>query len=162
MREKHLAHRGAVRGQSRTDVKVDRGEASVGPTGDVDDVGAVQDGEMDGLARLVEQLLEKGLRPFAEAEAAETREAEVKDLHARPVAFRAGVPVEVTELLEREGKAVRRSFRPTHPDGKLAQAQRRTLGAETAEHLEALGERSDGVTRLGLATRNEVWHCEPT
>src|SRR6266508_2048690 len=62
--EQHLAHRGAVGGQARADVEVevDPALALLGAAAafDVDDVGVVEDGHVDGVAGLVAELLQVG------------------------------------------------------------------------------------------------------
>ncbi len=108
--EQHLPHRGAVRGQARSDVEVEvdlalallRAPAAL----DVDDVDAVEDRHVDGVAGLVAELLEVGRRDLAELHRVDRGQPEVDDARPEPILPRVRVLLEVAETRKRGDVAV--------------------------------------------------------
>src|SRR4051794_5323505 len=138
-REQHLAHRRAVRGESRADVQVEVDLPRPGRPAafDVNDVAAVEHGHVDGVAGGVAESLEMRRRDVAQLHRVDRREAEVEHARAEPVLARVRVLLQVPERGERRHVAVRRRAAQSDDAGEVADAEERLRGLEGRQNGEA-------------------------
>ena len=129
-----LAQRGAVGGQARADVQVEIDLPLAAPRAaaalDVDDVGAVQDRHVHGVARFVAQPLQVWRRDLAQLHRVDRGEAEVDDARAEPVLLGQRVLLEVAESGESRDVTMRCAPVQSHLAGQLADPEQRLDGCE--------------------------------
>ena len=110
----------------------DREDAFGGGVGDVDDVGAVEDGERGRFAQVAGRLPQVRQRDLRQGEAGEVRAAELEYLGAEPEL--AAVDADVAEVDEREEEAAGGGAREAGRAGHAAERRRRVVGVEGADH----------------------------
>ena len=108
---------------------------------DVDDVGAVQDGHVDGAACLVGELLEVRRGDLPELHGVDRREAEVEHPRSEPVLPRLRVLLQVAETGERGDVAVRRAAAQAESAGEIADPALGRFGPELCQDCETALER---------------------
>ena len=133
MREEQLAHRGAVRGQAGAE-----GEAEVDPllaatvaarARDVDDLGAVEHGDVDGVTGAPAQFLQIGLGVLAQAGGVQRRHSQVGDVQAETVLARCAL-LEVAEGDEGDDVAVRGGAAHAERVGDVRDPEHGAIGGE--------------------------------
>src|SRR3954471_24755714 len=137
--EQHLAHRRAVGGQARADVQVevDLRRARRAAALHVDDVGAVEHGHVDGVARGVAERLQMRRRDVAELHRVDRGDPKIEHAGPEPVLARLGVLLQVAE--PGEGRDVTMRRRAAQSDGarEIADAEQRLRGLERRQDRKA-------------------------
>lgn len=117
----------------------------------VEHVGAVEDCEAHGLARLSREGAQVHPRELRKLEAGEERSDEADDAEAEPKALRVRIARQVLALEERRRRPVCRGYGPLEELGDRGERELAALGIEESEHVEDAAERLDGLT---FAERN--------
>ena len=130
--EEDASEGGGEGGVAGADVDRDREDAFGGGVGDVDDVGAVEDGERGRLAELVGRVPQMRQRDLGEPQARQVGAAELEDLGAEPEL--AAVDADVAEVDEGEQEAAGGGAGEAGRAGHVAERQRRVVGVEGADH----------------------------
>ena len=130
--EEDAAEGGGEGGVAGADVDRDGEDALGGGVGDVDDVGAVEDGEGGGLAERVGHVPQMRQRDLGDPQARQIRTAELEDLGAE--AELAAVDADVAEVDEGEQEAAGGGAGQAGGAGHVAERERRVVGVEGPDH----------------------------
>ncbi len=142
-RENSDARSGTVSRQSGTCHNIIVQNIAAHETSDENDVGAIQNREIDRLFRRLAQVLQEGHRTFYQTAGARVVEAKVEHLHAQLKPLGVVVLNQITQLCERMRKPLcRRNIKP-RLFGDLRKAQCRPAAVEGLQHTKSLFHRLD-------------------